>query len=782
MSIASKINLLIAGMAIFASVLLTVFVGQRDFSFQRDEIALSASSFVGSQPHLQLTIYYQNDRQIRSTAREILGLSPAIRRVALYDNQGSLIHLETKPWAASDTAPVLERVRRNLSPVDQGMVTTTGGSLPAGLEPLSLLTLGERTISLTTPIISALAPSEPDLAREDFAAALADPTLVRSLNVIGYVEVGLSTTMIWSLTLPTIAISAGAGLLIVFAFWLAARVITRRIMKPLTKLARVADDIAAGKQTATVPLRGSGEIRDIAGVLNGVIAGMQKTAVRNDTDRKILSLKVDERTQQLSEQQVALSQATKEVSETRDRMRHLAYFDTLTSLPNRRLFTEQLILLLRLAARAKQNVGLLIVDIDNFKRINDSFGSSTGDRLLKIVGERLTEGVRESDVLHRRADRHDPVMDLSRMAGDEFAVVLNNVENTAAALNVAERLADAVAQPIDIDGQEIIVTCSVGTAMAPDHATDVEALLRAADSAMLSAKKDGRNRIVLYNASMDAANRERLQLETDLRKAIDEGQFLLHYQPQVHARTGEVCGAEALVRWEHPKRGLLPPSTWVPVAEDLGIVGEVGQWVLNQACADLQRFRTAGLNLPKLSVNVSALQLTEDFVHAVSAALSFTGLPADSLELELTEGVMVSEQEKTLQLVQRLKDLGVRLSIDDFGTGYSSLSYLTRLPLDELKIDRSFVTGLHGGGPNVELVRAIVAMAKSLGLDIVVEGVERIPEVEFFRRQDVHVIQGFLFSAPVPEAQFRKLLAPKYFAREMARLYAASAAGPLTSA
>ena len=315
------------------------------------------------------------------------------------------------------------------------------------------------------------------------------------------------------------------------------------------------------------------------------------------------------------------------------------------------------------------------------------------------------------------------------MGGDEFTVVLNQVENLEAAQRVAERLAQSIARPYFIDNQEIIVTSSIGIAVAPEHGNDVEGLLRAADSAMISAKKRGKNRIMAYDESMEGANRERLQLENDLRKAVERNQLLLHYQPQVHGRTGEVTGVESLVRWNHPDKGLVPPFKWIPMAEELGLIEEVGTWVLREACAELVRLRSEGLPLSKISVNVSALQFTEEF--------------------------------------NRLKNLGVRLSIDDFGTGYSSLSYLTRFPLNELKIDRSFVLGLAESKQNEELVRAIIAMAKSLELEIVVEGVERMEELQFFREQEVEVIQGFLFSAPVPPERLREMLSPEFFLNQL---------------
>jgi diguanylate cyclase (GGDEF)-like protein len=688
----------------------------------------------------------------------------------MYDALGSVIDSTQQSWAGGTPAPRFTELREGLSPLDSGTVTLPGGGVPGDLALLSRLALGEYSTSLTLPVISVIDPSRRDLGREDFAAALAYPELVKSSYVVGYIEVTFSSTVLWSLTLPTIALSAGIGLGTLFLFWLLCRLITRRITAPLGMLAQVADDIAAGKQSKPLKIRGSGEIRDIAEVLNGIITGMHSYTQQMDADRKILNLKVDERNEQLSKRKQELDHAEQTVSETRSKLRHAAYFDSLTSLPNRKLFTEQLTLLLRLAQRSKQNVGLLHVDIDNFKRINDSLGAASGDKLLKEVSERLAAGVRDSDVLHRRASADGAVMDLSRLGGDVFTVVLNQIESVDMAKRVAGRLAESIARPFNIDGQEVIITTSIGIALAPEHAADVESLLSAADTAMIHAKKRGRNRVMVYDASMEGANRERLQLENDLRKAVELGQLLLHYQPQVHSRTGEVTGAESLVRWNHPEHGLIPPFQWIPMAEELGLIEEVGEWVLRMACNNLMALRAAGYKLPKVSVNVSAMQFHDEFLGTVASALKDSGLPPEMLEIELTESIMVSDEESTVSMVQSLKDLGVRLSIDDFGTGYSSLSYLTRFPLDELKIDRSFVLGLSKGKQNEDLVRAIIAMAKSLELEIVVEGVERVEELDFFREQNVEIIQGFLFSKPVPLERLEDLLAPKYFQRQLNQL------------
>lgn len=767
MSIASKINLLITTLAVFAAIIVILFLCQRDFSYQRDGLALEASTLVGGQPQLQLTLYFQDEREIESTLSRVLALSPAVKRAALYNSQGELIGNRGKNWGSSDSLPLFARLREGLSPLDQGQTPLKGGSVPPNLMWLETLTLGEETSSLTIPIVSVVNPAETSLGREDFAAAFAYPETVRSLHVIGYVEVVLSSTVLWSLTLPTLTLSAGIGIATVFLLWLIASTMTRRITAPIAELAQRAEDIAAGKQTETLRVSGSGEIGEIAKVLNNIITGLHQHTRQMDTDRKILNLKVTERTEQLSKHKEELDKAQQAVTETKDRLRHLAYFDSLTSLPNRRLFTEQLTLLLRLAARNKENVGLVLIDIDNFKRINESLGTKEGDRLLQLISERLTQGVRDSDLLHRRLDDDSSVIDLSRMGGDEFTLVLNQVENEDAAKMVARRLVAQLEKPYVIGHQEVMITASMGIALAPEHAADVESLGRAASSAMMEAKKRGRNRILVYDASMEGANRERLQLENDLRKAVEREQLLLHYQPQVRASDGLIVGVEALVRWNHPIQGMIPPFKWIPVAEELGLIDEVGDWVLGEACACLTRLREQGLALPKVSVNVSALQFNEAFADTVGKTLETTGLSPESLELELTEGIMINDEENTVAQVQRLKDLGLRLSIDDFGTGYSSLSYLSRFPLDEIKIDRSFVLGLAEGQRNAELVRAIIAMSKSLGLEIVVEGVERIEELRFFKEQAVEIIQGFLFSAPVSEQKLMDILKPGFFSAQL---------------
>ncbi len=778
LSISGKINLLITALAVTAGISLVLFIGQREYTHQRDQLVLQASTAVSGQPHLQLMLYFREPAEIDAVLEQFLGLSPAVRHAVLRDSVGDVIARVDRPWAAGTLLPRFSDARGDRSPLEQSLFNHHSRLAPPGFEALAAITDGETVTELLLPITSLVNPTAPGLSREDFALTLANPKQVNSIFVSGYIDLGISSLMLVAQTVPAVTLSAGFGLAVVLFCALVARFTTRRITRPLREMAAVADDIAAGKQAEMLKIRGSGEIGDIANVLNTVIVGMAGEKQRMHTDRRLLSMKVDERDAQLTERQQELDRAVKRVSETKDRLRHLAYFDTLTSLPNRRLFTEQLSLLLKLAARNKQQVGLMLLDLDNFKRVNDSLGHRAGDELLKEVGSRLASSVRESDVIHRNADE-EARMDLSRMGGDEFTVVLNQLDHAEGASRVAARLAKAIARPFSLNGQEVIITCSIGIALAPEHAEDVEGLLRAADTAMFNAKKQGRNRYLFYREDMEGANLERLKLETELRKARERDQLLLHYQPQVDSRSGEIVGAESLVRWQHPEFGMVPPFKWIDLAEELGIINEIGEWVLRRACTDLVSLREEGLDLPRVSVNVSALQFTEGFVDLVAAVLDETGLPPEALEIELTEGIMISSQDGAVRIVEDLKALGVRIAIDDFGTGYSSLSYLTRLPLDELKVDRSFVLGLAKGERNAELVRGIIAMAKSLHLDLVVEGVESPEELAFFQHEGADVIQGYLFSAPVPLEKLRSLLAPAYFARQIERLTRKLASGDI---
>jgi diguanylate cyclase (GGDEF)-like protein len=531
-------------------------------------------------------------------------------------------------------------------------------------------------------------------------------------------------------------------------------------------LSQIAEQVADGKAVDNIKVSGSGEVRQVAGLLSTIIGGLNSYKTQMDVDHQLLSMKVEERTAQLSLRNEELNLAVEEVTQTKNQLHEMAYYDSLTALPNRRLFTEQLKLLLRMASRKKYMMALLFIDLDNFKRINDSLGHSVGDLLLRDVAIRLSCCLRESDLVAHYVDSSSDI-GVSRLGGDEFTVVLNQISERQDAELVAQRLIYSLSEPVIIEGHELVVTPSIGIAVAPDDANDVEGLLRRADTAMYHAKARGKNSYQCFVNTMQETGADRLKLEGELRKAIEQDELVLHYQPQVDIESGSIIGAEALVRWQHPEQGLVPPFKFIPLAEEMGLIVELGDLVLRKACRHIKDLQDAGLGLPKVAVNVSSLQFNENFPNRVRQFLREVHLDAGSLELELTEGIIMNNAKASISSLHDLKKLGVSLSVDDFGTGYSSLAYLSRFPLDELKIDRSFVIDFDKSDNNASLVVAIIAMANSLDLRLVAEGVETHEQYAFLKNNGVPVIQGYLFSKPVPMEELVSLLTPGVYLNQI---------------
>jgi diguanylate cyclase (GGDEF)-like protein len=443
-----------------------------------------------------------------------------------------------------------------------------------------------------------------------------------------------------------------------------------------------------------------------------------------------------------------------ERKQTERKMRALAYYDSLTGLPNRTLFKEQLARALRRAERQESRLAVMFLDLDRFKQINDSLGHSVGDQLLNEVGKRLGACLRAGDNVGR--DTRDDAM--ARLGGDEFTVLLTALEEPEDAGNAAHRIVEALARPFSIDGQELFVSASLGIAVYPTDGTDVEALLKSADVAMYSAKEQGRNNYQFYSSELNARALERLDMERDLHRALERNELHLEYQPLVDAPTSRVVGVEALLRWRHPRRGLVPPELFIPLAEHAGLIVSIGNWVLEEACRQGAAWRQSGLQLD-MSVNVSGLQFREGgLLASVAHALLATGFDAKRLVLEATETIMLEDQDVTLAILHRLNELGVRVAIDDFGTGYSSLSYLKRFPLDTLKIDASFVRDLDAGNGDHAIVSAIIAMAKSLGLRTLAEGVETLQQAELLVALGCRRMQGFLYSEALAPAEIPGLV------------------------
>lgn len=424
------------------------------------------------------------------------------------------------------------------------------------------------------------------------------------------------------------------------------------------------------------------------------------------------------------------------------RIKTLAYFDELTHLPNRRLFNDRLKVALATAHRENHKVAVMFLDLDHFKQVNDTMGHSAGDELLKVVAKRLQHCMREGDTL-------------ARLGGDEFTLLLNEVNDVDHIHNCAQRLINALRTPIKINNTEIVITTSIGGAVYPDDGADAETLLKHADIAMYRSKEIGRNSFQLYKPAMNARSLERMAIESRFKKALGKQEFRLDYQPKVHALSKMVVGAEALLRWQDPELGYISPANFIPLAEELGMIVELDLFVINQACKQAAEWLKQGVPFERISINISALHFTQgNLVIAVQNALNIWQLDAKYLEIEVTETSFIRSLNDAKTVLLALKKLGVKIALDDFGTGYSALSYLTKLPIDVLKIDSSFVAKVPDEYGNSQIVRAITALAHSLDLELVAEGVEQAHQLHFLQQLDCHVIQGYFFSKPLAADAF----------------------------
>ena len=428
--------------------------------------------------------------------------------------------------------------------------------------------------------------------------------------------------------------------------------------------------------------------------------------------------------------------------EAQAEVRYLAHHDALTGLPNRVLLYDRLQQALANAGRRDESFAVLCLDLDQFKEINDSEGHAAGDLLIELCAERLLAATRDTDTV-------------ARLGGDEFTLVVVGNEDVPGIQALCERLLTTIAQPLDLDGRSVVVTTSIGVALAPAHGADPGRLLQSADIALFRAKAGGRNTFRFFEARMDAEIRQRRKLEANLGTAVSAGELELHYQPQISVDRKQLVGVEALVRWRHPERGLMAPGEFIPLAEATGHIARLGEWVLSTACAQATHWPHISM-----SVNLSPLQFKGvALIRSVEEALEQSKLGAEQLELEITEGALLKDTDASMTALAGLKELGVRIAMDDFGTGYSSLSYLHRFPFDKIKIDRSFIRELHSRGDAAAIVKAVIDLGRNLHMRTCAEGVERMDQLAFLEQAGCNEVQGFLFSKPVPAALIERIVA-----------------------
>jgi diguanylate cyclase (GGDEF)-like protein len=442
-----------------------------------------------------------------------------------------------------------------------------------------------------------------------------------------------------------------------------------------------------------------------------------------------------------------------------EKIRTLAYYDPLTSLPNRELFKEHTSHAIRTAKRNGTYLALIYLDLDQFKRINDTLGHSAGDELLKKVAKTLYKSIRSFDIVgiaHKKeSDRHS----ISRLGGDEFSILITDLTEVQNSAKVADRVIKNLSRPILIEGHEFTVSCNMGIALYPMDGKDVESLLKNADAAMYNAKERGRNNYQFYTTEMNSHILARVSMEANLKNALKKNEFSVYYQPQVEATTGRFIGLEALIRWQHPEKGLIQPNDFIPLSEETGLIIPIGEFVLKTACRQAAAFIDSGLPRLRMAVNISGKQFKEkNLVDTLLQILYETDLASQYLEVELTESSLINDVDKTIKMLKKIKNTGVKVAIDDFGTGYSSMNYLKQFPLDTLKIDYTFVKDIETNPDDVAITKAIIAMAKSLGLSTIAEGVETEKQYEILCDMGCDEIQGFLFGKPLPAEEIVSLL------------------------
>jgi diguanylate cyclase (GGDEF)-like protein len=449
-------------------------------------------------------------------------------------------------------------------------------------------------------------------------------------------------------------------------------------------------------------------------------------------------------------QHVAVFSDVNIVKRSLEKLDHLAHHDILTGLPNRLLLRGRLDHAMRRVWRERRGLAVIYLDLDRFKNINDTLGHTAGDELLRIVATRLSDQVRDGDTV-------------ARLGGDEFMILLEDCRSPHDARSVAQKVLDSFRAPFLVKDQELFVTASIGISTYPGDGVTVDELISNSDAAMYRAKEQGKDNYQFYTTDLTIAAREKLQLESSLRLALERNEFELHYQPKWNTSTGAITGIEALLRWRHPVHGLVEPLAFLAALEDCGLILPIGRWILRTACRQMQTWRQRGLPAIQMSINISGRQLAQgDLLKVVEESLAESGLDPHYLELEITEGFLMKQPDQAIALLQAFRDWGVSIAIDDFGTGYSSLSYLKQLPIQKLKIDRSFVRDIPENSDDVAITSAIIALGLRLQMLIVAEGVETAEQLEFLKREGCGEAQGYLFSKPLPPAEATALLQRSY--------------------
>ncbi len=711
----TKLNMLTVGLILLTAVAITGVVFWHQWKDENQDLRQQGRTLLNMLAELSEVPIQAGDRKAVEHALDSLANSPDIAYAQTIDARARV--LAERRFAES-------LGRETLPPVPAGLALPK----PEATLQFEQTIGGRRYLELVAPVYTRIEMSRSIAERAEAArpgaAAVASPP-------IAYIRLGMSYdrqreqlrahalgTLTVILLLTVVAV--GASLLL-----------TRRLVAPMRRLMRAARAVGAGRLDVYVPASTSDELGLLTHTFNHMTQRLAESQAEVGNYQRTLEEKVAQRTKEL---EVATAHAYK-----------LAQHDILTGLPNRSLLSQRLRQIFAQAQRSGMQVACLFLDFDHFKRINDTLGHDAGDQLLQAIAQRLTNAVRESDTV-------------ARLGGDEFVIILPGLDPAHATfevMTVLQRVRDSFQSPFRLADQTPTLTCSIGVSVYPLDAVDPVTLIKQADTAMYAAKEAGRNSYRFYTADMNARVQQRLQIETDMRRGLMEDEFFLVYQPQIDLSTGRACGVEALLRWRDPERGVVLPSEFIPIAEESGMIQALGARVLRDACRQVMQWHRQNMML-RLSVNLSVQQLQhESWLAVVEDALSASGLPPQYLALEITESVIITHPERAVATLVRLQQMGVTITVDDFGTGYSSLSYLTRLPIEGIKIDQRFVHGLEQNQNDEAITQAIVALAHSLGLRCIAEGVETAAQLDFLKRLGCEEAQGYLIAHPLEPPELR---------------------------
>jgi diguanylate cyclase (GGDEF)-like protein len=769
MTIARKIAIIFVALSLILSGVIAGYVAQREYQVALERLTTTALAQVKNRPDLQLYFYQLDAYRLGLILGELLQ-SPSVFAAIAYSNLGDLLARRDLDNTPSRSIPSLQATRANISVTDSGLVAFDSETKESGTGFWSSVIKTDSTIYLSMPVFSSVNPVAKDLELSNFAEALAKPGANNSLVVIGYIDIAIDRRVLLLELRPRVIRAFLFSMALLSGCATFCYLISRRGLDSFKALKKTANDILSGTDPQKLEFNEDSEFGKIAEVLNSVLDNSASQKYEAGLDHKLALLKADDRASQLSLREQELSAASEEMNATKEQLHRLANYDHLTSLPNRQLFMEQLELLLRLCARDAKPLAVLFLNLDNFSRINESLGRNAGDLLLKEVGKRLAGCLRSSDIVAHYVSTNEGVS-ISRFGGDEFAFVLSQLDSIDAAGMIAQRVTDILAEPMLIDGHELVVSSSIGIAIAPRNGMDVEGLLRCASTAMQHAKSTSASNFLYYKEYMEPTDQDDLKIESELRKAIDRNELSLHYQPQIDTNNGSIICAEALLRWENSEFGSVSPARFIPLAEKMGLIWELGDWVLVEACRQMKAFEEQGLQLPRIAINISPQQFKPALITRVREVLNSVNLSPSMLELGLSEEILMDNDGEVLKFLQELKETGVYLSLENFGTNHAPISYLGRQPLDEIKIDRSFVLDCDTRKDAARLVKAIIAMAKSLNLHTVAEGVETAGQYRFLAANGVNIMRGYLFSKPVPAAELQKLLlVPWHFMPQLQKM------------